>query len=230
MTETLSAYWQYLKRPHLIKLVTDRTMLWKDILGLSILNFVFAGMVCLVYWLLLKFNLIIKYEEYDLFQWGLLIAMVLGVIVAPILEEFVFRWHLRKPKLSVWFVLISLALLISSFTSNEYIKFFIFISLLVMGLSVFPVIEKLSREKVVKLFRGYYVFLFYYTAVIFGYIHIINIKGLTVADLSFIIYISSQLFGGLTMGYIRVKYGLVYSMVLHGCFNAVAIPIAWTLI
>jgi hypothetical protein len=84
--------------------------------------------------------------------------------------------------------------------------------------------------KAVKLFRGYYVFLFYYTAVIFGYVHISNIKGLTIADLSFVLYISSQLFGGLTMGYIRLKYGLGYSMLFHGCFNAIAIPIAWALI
>jgi hypothetical protein len=229
MFETFSAYWQFLKKPRLLKLVNDRRMLWKDISWLLILNFAFAGMVSLVYWILLKYDLIIKYEEFDIFKYGFAIAMILGGIVAPILEEFVFRWQLRKPKVSVWFVMISMAFLTSSFTGNEYAKFFIFIFFIVVGLAVFPVIEKLNRMKSVKVFRGYYVFLFYYTAIIFGYVHIANIKGLTMADPSFIIYISAQIFGGLSMGYIRVKYGLGYSMIMHGCFNAVVLPIAWVL-
>lgn len=229
MIETLSAYWQFLKRPQLSKLVNDKTKLWKDLSWLSMLNLVFTGIVALVYSLLLKFDLIIKYEEYDIFQYGFGVAIILGVIVAPLIEEVIFRWQLRKPKLSVCFVVISAALLVSSFISNEYTKFFIFISFFVVGLFVFASIEKLSRLKTVQVFRGYYIFLFYYTAIIFGYVHITNIKGLTVSDPSFIIYISSQLFGGLSMGYIRIKYGLGYSMLLHGCFNAVVIPIVWAL-
>lgn len=227
MIETLSAYWRFLKKPQLLKLAGDKTILWKDISWLLILDFAFAGLVISIYELLLKFNLIIKYEEFNIFKYGFAIAMLLGAIVAPILEECIFRWQLRKPKVSVWFVMVSLAILISSFTSNEYAKFFIFILFFIAGIVVFPIIEKLSRFKAVKLFRAYYIFLFYYTAVIFGYVHITNIKGLTIADPSFVIYVISQVFGGLSMGYIRVKYGLGYSILLHGFFNAVFIPIAW---
>jgi len=227
--ETFSAYWQFLKRPRLLKLTNNRTMLWKDISWLLILNFAFTGVVGLIYGILLRYSLINKYEEFDIFKYGFIIALIFGTIAAPVLEESVFRWQLRKPKVSIWFVLISLSFLLNSFTSNEYAKFFIFILLFIAGLLVFPLIEKLSRMKIVQLFRGYYVFLFYYTAIIFGYVHITNIKGLTIADPSFVLYISSQIFGGLSMGYIRVKYGLWYSMLLHGCFNAVVIPLAWVL-
>lgn len=227
MIETRSAYWQFLKKPQLLKLTNDKTMLWKDISWLLVLNFAFALIVILIYELLLNFNLIVKYEEFNIFQYGFAIAMVFGAIVAPILEECVFRWQLRKPKVSVWFVMVSLAIIISSFTSNEYAKFFIFAFFFAAGLVVFLVIDKLPRLKVVKSFRRYYIFLFYYTAVIFGYVHITNIKGLTIADPSFVIYIISQIFGGLSMGYIRVKYGLGYSILLHGFFNAIFIPIAW---
>lgn len=96
MLQTRSAFWQFLKKPHLLKLDNDRRMLWKDLSWLLILDFVFAGMVGLVYWLLLKFKLIIKYEEFDFFQYGFAIAMVLGAIVAPVLEEFVFSGSLGR--------------------------------------------------------------------------------------------------------------------------------------
>lgn len=227
MIETLSAYWRFLKKPELLKLTNDKTMLWKDISWLFILDFAFSGVVILIYEILLNFNLVIKYEEYDIFKYGFAIAMIFGAIVAPILEECVFRWQLRKPKVSFWFVIVSMAILISSFTSNEYAKFFIFTSFFAAGLVFFLVIGKLRRVKAVKFFRRYYIFLFYYTAVIFGYVHITNIKGLTIFDPSFVIYIISQVFGGLSMGYIRVKYGLGYSILIHGLFNAVFIPLAW---
>jgi hypothetical protein len=99
MLQTLSAFWQFLKKPHLLKLVNDRGMLRKGLFWLLILDFAFAGMVGLVYWLLLKFKLIIKYEEFDFFQYGFGVAMILGAIVAPVLEEFVFRWQLRSRNL-----------------------------------------------------------------------------------------------------------------------------------
>lgn len=227
MVETFSAYWKFLKKPQLLKLVSDKAMLWKDIFWLLALDFAFAGVVFLIYYLLLKFDLIVKYEEYDIFKRGFATAMILGAVVAPLAEEFLFRWQLRRPKVSVWFVLISMGFLMSSFTTNEYARFFIFIFLLVAGLVIFLTIGKLNRLKAIRVFRGYYIFLFYYTAVIFGYVHIFNMKGLTINDPSFLIYISSQLFSGLSMGYIRVKYGLGYSILLHCCFNAISIPIAW---
>ncbi|WP_317172487.1 type II CAAX prenyl endopeptidase Rce1 family protein [Pedobacter foliorum] len=77
-----------------------------------------------------------------------------------------------------------------------------------------------------KAFRTYYVFLFYYTAILFGYIHIANTKELTMADPSFVLYIGSQIFGGLSMGYLRVKYGLKYGILLHAAFNFIAVPLA----
>lgn len=229
MFETLSNYWKFLKRPRLLTLSRDRKMLWKDILYLLILDFAFAGMVILVYNLLLKFNMIIKYEEFDIFQYGFAMAIVLGVVAAPVFEEIIFRWQLRKPKFSVWFVVISAALLLNSFTSNDYIKFFIFILFLIAGLVVFTLIDKLGRVKGILVFRGYYIFLFYYTAVIFGYVHLSNVKGLTVSDPSFVLYVISQVFGGLSIGYIRVKYGLMYGMLMHACFNGIVISLVWLL-
>lgn len=223
MIETFSAYWQFLKKPQLLKLATDKTKVWKDMFWLLVLHFAFAILINLIHYLLLKFKLIVSYESFDLFQFGFILAMVLGAVAVPLAEEVLFRWQLRKPKVSLWFILLSLGCLISSFTGNKYVGLAIFTCLFVIGLMIHSRVEKWSRMKTILVFRKYYVFLFYYTAIIFGYIHISNMKRLTLADPSFIIYISSQILGGLGLGYIRVKYGLVYSILMHAAFNGVLI-------
>jgi hypothetical protein len=68
-------------------------------------------------------------------------------------------------------------------------------------------------------------YLFYYSAIIFGLIHLTNIKGLTLSDPAFIIFVISQAFAGLSLGYLRVKYGLVYAIVLHGFLNFIMITL-----
>jgi hypothetical protein len=90
-------------------------------------------------------------------------------------------------------------------------------------------VGKLDRRKAILIWRRYYVFLFYFTAIIFGYVHYTNIKGLTPADPVFIFYIISQIFTGISLGYLRVKYGLVYSILFHAGFNFIAITLAWFL-
>lgn len=229
MLESLSAYWQYLKYPRLLVLSKDKKMLWKDLLWLLILDIAFATLIGITYYSLLHFKLIRKYEELDLFEYGFPIAMFFGVVFAPVAEELLFRWQLRKPKWSILFVLISIAIIAWTFIKNDYVLFFIGLGLLIIGLVGVMVIDKLERLKKVKVFRTYYVFLFYYTAILFGYIHITNAKGLTLADPSFVFYIGSQIFGGLSMGYLRVKYGLKYGILLHAAFNFIALPLAWLL-
>ncbi|MGQ7853262.1 CPBP family glutamic-type intramembrane protease [Pedobacter sp. WC2501] len=66
-------------------------------------------------------------------------------------------------------------------------------------------------------------YLFYYAAIIFGLTHLGNIKGLTLSDPAFPLFVSSQIFTGLSLGFIRIKYGLGYSMLLHGCFNFILV-------
>jgi hypothetical protein len=204
-------------------------MLWRDLLWLLVLDIAFATLIGIIYYSLLHFKLIREYEEFDLFKYGFPLAMFFGVVFAPFSEELLFRWQLRKPKWSILFVLISIEIIAWTVVKNDYILFFIGLGLLVIGLVAVMVIDKLERLRKVKVFRTYYVFLFYYTAILFGYIHITNAKGLTLADPSFIFYIGSQIFGGLSMGYLRVKYGLKYGILLHAAFNFIAVPLAWLL-
>jgi hypothetical protein len=152
---------------------------------------------------------------------------LLGAVAAPVIEECIFRWQLRKIKLSIYFVMVSLMFSMLWFTENDKVLFFGALSLLVFAILFHLVMSRLRGKRASIAWRRYYVFLFYFTAIIFGLVHMSNTKDLTFAEPSFPLYVSSQIFGGLALGYIRLKYGLPYSMLFHSIFNLIAVPIAW---
>lgn len=222
MKETLVNYFSFLRYPRLLKLSKDKNTLQKDFFWLFLLNLLFTGIILSIYMVLLNFKLIREYEDFDPFKmYGPFWGMMMIVIAAPLLEESLFRFQLRRYTLSIWFVVISLALVFFSFIDDEPVRFFVGIVFFIIAVLATLMKEKMSIRKGYLIWKKYYVFLFYYTALIFGYIHITNMKGLTVSDPSFVLYIGSQIFGGMTMGYIRIKYGLIYSILFHACFNLV---------
>ena len=229
MKATLLAYWQFLKYPHLLRISSSKKDLKNDFIALLILDFLFATLVMGIFYTLLSLKLIREYEEADMFEWGLPVALLLGGVLAPVIEECIFRWQLGKPGLSIYFVMLSLIFSMFWFTENDYVLFCGAVILLVVALVFHALMNRLSGRRASRAWRRYFIFLFYFTAIIFGLVHITNAKGLTFADPSFLLYVSSQIFGGLSMGYIRLKYGLPYSMLFHTCFNLIAIPIAWLL-
>lgn len=230
MKKALYDYWNFLKKPRLLKVDKNRESLIPDFSTLLILDFLFAGFVVSFHSVLIHYKLVKEYEEFDFFKefgfWG---SLLLAGIAAPLIEECIFRWQLRKRLLSIYFVATSSALLFASFTKNDYIKFFICISSLVFAILIHVLVSKIKKRKAIIMWKRYYVFLFYFTAIIFGYIHYTNIKGLTPGDPSVVFYVISQMFAGLSLGYLCVKYGLRYSMLFHACFNLIAIVLAWFL-
>ncbi|AOM76317.1 hypothetical protein BFS30_03580 [Pedobacter steynii] len=90
---------------------------------------------------------------------------------------------------------ISAALFASSFTKDEYIRFFIIIFFLFIALLSTILIDKLERLKAVYVFRTYYVFLFYYTAIIFLFsLSVIGNAFTKLYDLQFVLKMVTCLF------------------------------------
>ncbi|SFA42674.1 CAAX protease self-immunity [Pedobacter suwonensis] len=178
-----------------------------------------------IYYTLLHFEIIDEYvEKFDILKkLGLTVALLIACILAPLLEESLFRWHLRSKYLSIYFVCFTLALIADYFINSPFLKwpiytFFFFISLIIRGY-----FKRMDIRKKVVFQRQSFGYLFYYSAIIFGLIHLTNIKDLTLSDPVFIIFIISQFFSGLSMGYMRIKYGLIYSILLHSIFNFIMI-------
>ncbi|MEJ8757832.1 hypothetical protein WG947_12535 [Pontibacter sp. H259] len=155
--------------------------------------------------------------------WGSLLFIV---VLIPLVEEFVFRFGLKFRR--------------------GYFTFLLFVLLLTLGIFAFKMMPilwglgitvALTVLMVLYLMKAYqigeflkrtwtrvYGILFYSVAILFGFIHIFNFTDFdftSVAILLIPILIGSQIWGGLSMGYMRVKYGFFWGFFLHAAHNAV---------
>ncbi|PYF74399.1 CPBP family glutamic-type intramembrane protease [Pedobacter nutrimenti] len=227
MMETFSAFWQFLKRPDLLHLQKPKNTILKDFLYLSLASFIFGALVTSIKSVLVKYKLIEDYEfHFDLFEKGVFFALILAGIIAPLLEEYLFRYQLRKWKLAVYFMILLPGVIGASFIDSENIKFVVYILFLILAIFVHVKTEKMSRKTIYSFWRKFYGIHFYCTAVLFGMAHLSNWKGMNLKNPFFIIFILSQTFTGLCLGYIRVKYGIKYSILFHACFNTVLVLLA----
>lgn len=87
-----------------------------------------------------------------------------------------------------------------------------------------PVIEELIFRGPLTLFsKKYFKIGFYSLALIFGYVHLFNFEITTKILLFSPLLVLPQIVLGLVFGYIRVRFGLIYSILLHAMYNGVII-------
>ena len=104
---------------------------------------------------------------------------------------------------------------------NSYSASFIFVAAVVLA----PLLEEL-------LFRGpmiffqrsrFFKFIFYLLTLSFGFYHLINFEvGTTVILLSPIL-VAPQIIVGAILGFIRVRFGLLWAILLHASYNLILI-------
>jgi membrane protease YdiL (CAAX protease family) len=149
-------------------------------------------------------------------------------LVAPIIEEIIFRLSIR---LKHSYLALSIAVLVAHLSSRTFFdsSFFdirdqfiekalttsIAFTLLYFLLSPF-------KDKISQFGKDHFQYVFYFFVVGFGFIHIRNYN-FTLINLLFIWLITMpQIIAGFTMGYIRVKYGILWSIFLHCVNNSIA--------
>jgi membrane protease YdiL (CAAX protease family) len=99
--------------------------------------------------------------------------------------------------------------------SSSTIKFFL------LAVVFAPIVEELIFRAPLTLIKkkNYFKTGFYLIALLFGYVHITNYELNTSVLLFSPILIAPQFFVGLYLGYIRVKFGLLWSIALHASYN-----------
>ncbi len=95
------------------------------------------------------------------------------------------------------------------------LHFFMFVAV------VAPLIEESIFRGPLTLFKQprYFKVAFYIFALAFGFVHITNYEITTKILLCSPILIAPQFFAGLYFGFIRVKFGLLWSIALHAAYN-----------
>ena len=85
-----------------------------------------------------------------------------------------------------------------------------------------PLIEESVFRGPLTLFKqpAYFKVAFYLFAITFGFVHITNYEMTTKILICSPILIAPQFFAGMYFGFIRVRFGLLWSIALHACYNA----------
>jgi len=145
-------------------------------------------------------------------------TILIGVFLAPIYEELLFRSLLRLNKLTITFFLTTLiCLTIISFINNKYSFFYILLSVLLISLTIVW-ISKLSTLKEIN--KNYFSYSYYFSSLLFGLIHLFNFSGDLVPIIAFaLLLVSPQIILGLILGFIRIKFGLAYAILFHAIIN-----------
>lgn len=100
---------------------------------------------------------------------------------------------------------------------EQYSTGFIFLAAVVLA----PLLEEFFFRGPMVFFQNkrYFKFIFYLLTLVFGFYHITNFEVTpTVLALSPIL-VAPQISVGLFLGFIRVRFGLLWAMLLHACYN-----------
>lgn len=163
-----------------------------------------------------EFNL--KNEEFNLSISFLLFIM--AVILAPIYEEIIFRSLLKFEKINIILFIITTPILIVVTAIHVIVSAVILLSILL--LSVISLLLIYKRNKIELFLSSNFKYFFYGVALTFGLTHTSNFAGNFYLILLFSpLLVGPQIVLGLILGYVRMKHGLVYSIIFHMLVNFV---------
>ncbi len=141
------------------------------------------------------------------------------VIFVPIYEEILFRSLLKFKRINIFLFITTLIGLIIICILKSNTKVLAILSFILLSFLV--LITSVKRTHIELYISSKFKYFFYSTILIFGLIHAFNFTGNKYAILTFLIILGSpQLVLGAILGYIRMNYGLVYSILFHMIVNS----------
>jgi len=193
---------------------------WNSSYLLRVLLFYLA--LDLVLNLIVAIPLFALFEEYfDTYQdigESTLELLFYGVILAPILEELMFRMPLkyRESHLKVYFIVISLFFFAAHWS----------IGLLALATSItlatFSWKTKFKHD-LAHYHKKYSREIFWVLTSLFALVHIFNYTPETIPFWVYPFMVIPQFISGFLFGIVRIRFGLRYSMLLHACLNLILI-------
>ncbi len=161
-------------------------------------------------------------DAFDALPDGWLIPV--SVLAAPVIEEMLFRGWLTGRWRALWLLACTLGLVAAiafgmTGLAPEQLGLLL-LALLVAGLVGWIVLRKRGAPG---WFGAAFPAIFYLSALVFGLVHITNYPQVSLLALPLVL---PQTWSGLLLGYMRMRIGLVASMLTHGTANAVALSLA----
>lgn len=138
------------------------------------------------------------------------LLLVLGIVIAPLLEEPIYRLHLDFKKPSIWWGLGLSVLVISE----------VWITVVLLWIWLLFLLFKVSKGDKPKLKYGVFI-----SSALFAIVHLGNFTDFDYAQYFYWIpfMVGAQFLIGLVLSYIRLNYGMKWAIIFHGVYNAILI-------
>ena len=223
----LGAFFSFLRHPRydvgfLNKPVTSKLWDVSRLVGIAVFLSFIIGLVI---------TFVLKYVGYDygsnsndvMIRENILLVVISVVIMAPLIEEVVFRSFLRyrpfRLSLFIGFVYITFLFQFVEIGGQwEFLSFYSVVLLVFFGLGlVFKFLYNGSSLKI--LYHRYFFVLFYGVALVFGFAHIFNYSNWMSMWFLAPLLVLPQIVGGFMLGYVRMLYGLKWAVFFHLFFN-----------
>ena len=169
---------------------------------------------------------------------NILLPVLLSTLIAPLIEEFTFRLPLRfsVTNIAYWLPFVMILIYHLALSANipgtqylpgwllqftdEYGLFSYVVIVLTFGTLLRLLLGRiLDTERMESFYRKHISILYYISAVMFGLIHITNYDQFNLVWWLTPLLISPQLLGGFIWGFLRVHYGVRWSILIHSVYN-----------
>ena len=219
--EAFQEFINYIKKPNPFIKYDKPTIFYNQLFPLVIIALMFAFSSVIFTSSLEQFHIIPKMPEFDLFkskeQKGLVFLMVL--IGAPIIEELIFRFQLKNFSFSFVCYFVAISYFLNWFLETRTLVITMIILAAVLTLICFYIsYDRFNKLNFIKLIFPFH---FYLTAIFFGLVHISNYSNPLEYGFPIILLVLPQLFVGLILGYVRMRFGLSKSMMMHAAYNLI---------
>lgn len=147
------------------------------------------------------------------------------LFIGPLIEELISRLYLDIKKITIQITMISIFLLLFKF-NNLALDFKSF-SYLVIIIILFAFLTLINQKTITKFGVNYYGYIFYFSSITFSFLHFSNFTSVLNDCYLWLlpILVLPQLVMGIFFGYIRIKLGFLWGLLLHICMNLPAVLI-----
>jgi len=204
----------YLKSPFLVEIPTK--IEWGNFFSLFILYIIIMLPVGSVVKIV---NHILNISQVSI-ESSIYLKILIALIIAPVLEEFLFRLILIiNRKNVIIFSATSLILCIISCLRSHF-----FNSIILLLISLLGILALYKLPFLVKVTKKHFSIFFYFIAFTFGFFHVFNYVGISGFKYLWVPFLGlPQIIMGVFFGYTRLKYGIAYSILFHMIINLLAL-------
>ncbi len=161
-----------------------------------------------------------KFEDL-LDQFDNIKILLIAVVVAPVIEEIVYRYPLKSPFLSLLFCILSFGYLLYDFMNLNYTLSILIPIWLGASAIVCSILFHFFRSIWMNIFNQHFGFIFYLVVCMFAFMHVYNFNLEPSSWYLAPLLVLPQFILALLLGYIRIRNGIWASIYIHALNNSI---------